>query len=376
MPFSHSREPRPRRSTAPGARLWRNTSAFAAVFPDGFRRGMLTSRARLSFERFTHTKWDERPWTVRSYARAASPTWGRSILITRAPSSASWRSRTAGDHLLERDDGDSFRGFMKNEGESAKRQARQLRMPGLPRRDGMRIGEHPRGDDFARGEGRGFRLPFQNVDQKPQGGERTAEHIGADAAIGEALALEQPRFGEGQFFHQPRDIIHLDGSPHNQPAMQPVVGRAIRDRDLPVGVVALDDLHRMRDPFDAGKELGNIARLWWTMQLEADLRLDARLREPLEPHFGAIALCLNQAAVVDHAPHRLVDAVARPQGAVGKADLATRRLPSSRQAMRMQRARPRIAGFGREARVAFAEARNDPRRFVHLHQPSPQHAAI
>ena len=47
--------------------------------------------SRLSFERLIHTKCDDSPLTVWSYSRAASPPPGRSILITRAPSSASWR---------------------------------------------------------------------------------------------------------------------------------------------------------------------------------------------------------------------------------------------------------------------------------------------
>src|SRR5699024_8075339 len=50
---------------------------------------LLRSSARLSLLRLIHTKWLESPLTVVSYPRAKSPTSGRSILMTRAPRSAS-----------------------------------------------------------------------------------------------------------------------------------------------------------------------------------------------------------------------------------------------------------------------------------------------
>src|ERR1700675_4696503 len=53
--------------------------------------GCLTSSVRLSLERLVQTKWEASPRTLSSYPRAKSPAPGRSILITRAPRSASWR---------------------------------------------------------------------------------------------------------------------------------------------------------------------------------------------------------------------------------------------------------------------------------------------
>src|SRR5918998_5143026 len=90
-PLSSS-APKPRRSTAPGARFWTKTSA-------PWRRRRSTSLApsslrfsvRDSFERLSQTKWLARPLTVVSYPRAKSPTPGRSTFMTRAPKSASWR---------------------------------------------------------------------------------------------------------------------------------------------------------------------------------------------------------------------------------------------------------------------------------------------
>src|SRR6478735_5350559 len=84
---------KPRRAAAPGARFCTTTSArstisrFRIVCPSS----CLTSSVRLSFDRLVQTKCDARPMTRSSYARAKSPTPGRSILMTRAPRSASCR---------------------------------------------------------------------------------------------------------------------------------------------------------------------------------------------------------------------------------------------------------------------------------------------
>src|SRR5918998_3014039 len=90
-PLSSS-APKPRRSTAPGARFWTKTSApwrrrrSTSLAPSSFRFSV-----RDSFERLSQTKWLARPLTVVSYPRAKSPTPGRSTFMTRAPRSASWR---------------------------------------------------------------------------------------------------------------------------------------------------------------------------------------------------------------------------------------------------------------------------------------------
>src|SRR5688572_23760388 len=82
----------PRRSTAPGPRLWMKMSLRArSVFRTCRASGCFRSRVNDSFDRFSQTKWLHIPFTVVSYPRAKSPVPGRSILITRAPRSASWR---------------------------------------------------------------------------------------------------------------------------------------------------------------------------------------------------------------------------------------------------------------------------------------------
>src|ERR1035437_5107752 len=47
----------------------------------------------LRFPRFSQTKYAETPLSAPSYARARSPPSGRSILMTSAPMSASWREQ-------------------------------------------------------------------------------------------------------------------------------------------------------------------------------------------------------------------------------------------------------------------------------------------
>src|SRR6478672_1189081 len=83
----------PSRAAAPGARFCTTTSACSTIsrLRIACPSLCLTSSVRLSFDRLVQTKCDARPMTRSSYARAKSPTPGRSILITRAPRSASWR---------------------------------------------------------------------------------------------------------------------------------------------------------------------------------------------------------------------------------------------------------------------------------------------
>jgi hypothetical protein len=91
LAWSFSNE-RPSRSAAPGARFSTSTSARSSSFiKTAWSSGTFTSRARLSLDRFVQTKCEARPFTRVSYPRAKSPAPGRSILITRAPRSASWR---------------------------------------------------------------------------------------------------------------------------------------------------------------------------------------------------------------------------------------------------------------------------------------------
>src|SRR6266446_4612598 len=85
-------DPNPRRATAPGARLWMKTSARdRSPRRTSIASGRFKSSVSDCLVRLSHTKWLDIPFTVESYARAKSPTPGRSILMTRAPRSASCR---------------------------------------------------------------------------------------------------------------------------------------------------------------------------------------------------------------------------------------------------------------------------------------------
>src|SRR4051794_1628876 len=80
------------RAAAPGARFWISTSARrSSLSRMTVASGCFRSSDRLSLERLVHTKCDDMPFTRLSYARDGSPTSGRSILIMRAPRSASCR---------------------------------------------------------------------------------------------------------------------------------------------------------------------------------------------------------------------------------------------------------------------------------------------
>src|SRR5262249_7440511 len=82
--------PRSIRSAAPGARFCTKTSARSRRRAStNCASGRLRSSVKDSFPRLSHTKWLDNPATVESYPRAKSPVIGRSILITRAPRSAS-----------------------------------------------------------------------------------------------------------------------------------------------------------------------------------------------------------------------------------------------------------------------------------------------
>src|SRR6185436_4011800 len=137
----------PSRAAAPGARFWTTTSAFSSTrrSSTSAAAGCFTSSVRLSLERLVQTKWEARPRTRESYPRAKSPTPGRSILITRAPRSASWRvangaaiacSRVTTVRPLSGCMGRSFRG-------SAQRGSRVHREPALmvlgPQLDGLAV---------------------------------------------------------------------------------------------------------------------------------------------------------------------------------------------------------------------------------------------
>src|SRR3954466_1129131 len=93
--------------------------------------------------------------------------------------------------------------------------------------------------------------------------------------------------------------------------MQSVVRGGIGERELPARVMALNDLDRVRHPFDAVEEA---ALRWRGAQTEADLGFDPRVDEVLKRHPRAVMGSSYQRAIVNRAPDRLPAAIARPDG--------------------------------------------------------------
>jgi hypothetical protein len=227
----------------------------------------------------------------------------------------------------------------------------------------VRIGKNAGSDDLPLAQRLGFGLLLKQIDQVAKGDERASKHVGPYAAILQLFALEEPCFDVRQFF----GVLERNRSSDHEATVETVVRRAIRNSDFPIGMVALHDLHRVCHPLYARKQFRHFARAGDPLELERDLGLDARLREATELDARPVFFRLNQRAVVDRAPHRLVDAVALPERAVRESDLAPERLPALRDAMRVQRTRAGVARFRREARIALAEARHDRRGLMHTH---------
>ena len=155
------------------------------------------------------------------------------------------------------------------------------------------------------------------------------------AVLSQSLSLEARK----QFAQIGHGSSAAAGS-HDQAAVQAVAGGAVGELELPARVVALHDLDGVRDPLDALEQdppgLPSAAR---RLQAEADLGLDARLRQAGERHHATrCRRRADQRAVVDRAPDRLVDAVARPDAAVGEADLAADRFQPRQRGARAARA--------------------------------------
>src|SRR5512138_2825373 len=135
-------------------------------------------------------------------------------------------------------------------------------------------------------------------------------------------------------------------------------------------MVALDDLDRVRHPLDAFDQRPLARRL---PQPEADLRLDARIHQAGERYARPLLGRAYQRAVVDRPPDRLVDAIPRPDRAIGEADLASDGPPSGGKPVLVQRTRRLVAGFGGKAGITLAERRDLARRFVQRDQLASQH---
>src|ERR1041385_3145303 len=112
--------------------------------------------------------------------------------------------------------------------------------------------------------------------------------------------------------------------------MQTVICRAVREGKLPVRVRALHDLDGVRHPLDA---IDKVLSMRCATQAKADLGFDARSDQAFERYACAIAVGADESSVVHRAPDRLMYAVARPEGAIGEADLAAHRPPAACKAM-------------------------------------------
>ena len=77
----------------------------------------------------------------------------------------------------------------------------------------MRVRDHAGGHDFTRLELACVRLLGQNLDQVSQGEERSAENIGAHAAVDFGSVFPQDHFESRKLFYEPRQLIDRHGVP-------------------------------------------------------------------------------------------------------------------------------------------------------------------
>src|SRR6478672_1348971 len=181
----------------------------------------------------------------------------------------------------------------------------------------MSVGNDAGGDKLPSLERRRAALLGEQRDEVLERFQRTVEYIRADAAVDKRFApVELYLHGRQQCFHIARE---RHWRTDDQLAMQPIVRRGIWQREFPGWMVALHDLDGMRYPPDALDEVALIRR---GAQPEADLGLDSRIDEPGERDACTVTGGADKRAVIDGPPNGLVDAVARPDGTVGEADLA------------------------------------------------------
>jgi hypothetical protein len=105
--------------------------------------------------------------------------------------------------------------------------------------------------------------------------------------------------------------------------MQSECGGAVRRLEFPAGEMALHDLEPRRHPLDRREHRqGVVGRRNRSGELEHDFRLDARLGEALQFQGCHPSGREMDGVRPDMRPHRLVDAIARPDRAVSEPDLA------------------------------------------------------
>ena len=174
------------------------------------------------------------------------------------------------------------------------------------------------------------------------------EHVGADATIDDALAVAQcPASKTGSASASASRLASVTGSarPTISAACSPNAAVQSARLELPVRKVRLHDLESGRDPLDRAQHVRVRPSVTGTGPARPNttsgsmrgstMRASDRSRD-------AIGRVLHRLAPRMR-PHRLIDAVAWPDRAVGETDLATDRLPpvTRRDAARSRAARRR-----------------------------------
>ena len=147
--------------------------------------------------------------------------------------------------------------------------------------------------------------------------------------------------------------------------MQREVGEAIGQEKAPLGEVRVDDLEAVRHPVDRRRHSASLmpaARR--TCEAEHDLGLEPRLHEGRERHARLAAVDELERGVPDRAPDRRVHAVARPDAAVGEADLVADRAFAAGRAQGAELVGDAEGIAQRERGLAGADERQHLRRVV------------
>jgi hypothetical protein len=124
----------------------------------------------------------------------------------------------------------------------------------------------------------------------PKRGERASQHDLAEAAVDDRVTLSQDHFHPGQPRLQIGQPVDRHRAAEDQAAMQAIERNGVLEARFPARPVALDDLHRMSDPFDRREQVGVARGAGRAAQLEADLGLDAGLTQTLQSHCGPIVV--------------------------------------------------------------------------------------
>ena len=208
---------------------------------------------------------------------------------------------------------------------------------------------------------RELRQPREHAGEVREREERRVEDVRA-RPLGVRHAVLQQREPElPQLAGAIGDVRDRHRRPDHQRPVQPVGGDRVRQPELPVAERALHDLEPVRDPVDAREDRRLVARHRRRgREVQHDLRLDPRLGERPDRNLGAPSLRVRDRRVVGVAPDRLVDAVHRPEAAIGEPDLPPRHALAAREPRAMDCLRDRVRVGDPERRVARSEVRDRP----------------